>query len=69
VLLAEGLNLGLGRMAGATNIHGYFQLSCLSRWHVEGEVISRVLAKLIEVQSVLPVAQFWGAGQTASSDG
>ena len=69
MLLAEGLNLGLGKMAEATNTRGSFQLSRLSRWHVEGEVISRVLAKLIEAQSVLPMAKFWGAGQTASSDG
>ena len=27
VILAEGLNLGLSKMAGATNTHDYFQLS------------------------------------------
>lgn len=69
VLLAEGLNLGLSKMAGATNTHDYFQLSRLSRWYVEGEAMSRALAKVIEAQSALPMAQFWGAGQTASSDG
>jgi len=69
VLLAEGLNLGLSKMAGATNTHDYFQLSRLSRWHVEGEAMSRALAKVIEAQSAHPMARFWGAGQTASSDG
>ena len=69
VLLAEGLNLGLSKMAGATNSHDYFQLSRLSRWHVESEALSRALAKVIEAQSALPMARFWGAGQTASSDG
>jgi TnpA family transposase len=69
VLLAEGLNLGLSKMAGATNTHDYFQLSRLSRWHVEGEAMSRALAKVIEAQSAQPMARFWGAGQTASSDG
>ena len=69
VLLAEGLNLGLSKMAGATNSHDYFQLSRLSRWHVEGEAMSRALAKVIEAQSALPMARYWGAGQTASSDG
>lgn len=34
VLLSEGLNLGLSKMAGATNTHDFFQLSRLSRWHV-----------------------------------
>ena len=69
VLLAEGLNLGLSKMAGATNSHDYFQLSRLSRWHVEGEAMSRALAKVIEAQTALPMARYWGAGQTASSDG
>lgn len=69
VLLAEGLNLGLSKMAGATNSHDYFQLSRLSRWHVESEAMARALAMVIEAQSALPMARFWGAGQTASSDG
>ncbi|MFV0473498.1 MAG: Tn3 family transposase [Pikeienuella sp.] len=69
VLLAEGLNLGLGKMAGATNTHDFFQLSRLSRWHVESEAMARALAMVIEGQSTLPMARFWGAGQTASSDG
>ena len=68
-LLAEGLNLGLSKMAGATNTHDYFQLSRLSRWHVESEAMSRALAMVVEGQSALPMAKFWGAGQTASSDG
>lgn len=69
VLLAEGLNLGLSKMAGATNTHDFFQLSRLSRWHVESEAMARALAMVIEGQSSLPMARFWGAGQTASSDG
>ncbi|MBC7286348.1 DUF4158 domain-containing protein, partial [Hoeflea sp.] len=51
VLLAEGLNLGLSKMAGATNTHDYFQLSRLSRWHVESEAMARALAMVIEGQS------------------
>ena len=69
VVLAEGLNLGLSKMAGATNTHDFFQLSRLSRWHVESEALSRALAIVIEGQSALPMARFWGAGQSASSDG
>mgnify|MGYP001189976446 FL=1 len=69
VLLAEGLNLGLSKMAGATNTHDFFQLSRLSRWHVESEAMARALAMVIEGQSNLPMARFWGGGQTASSDG
>ena len=69
VLLAEGLNLGLSKMAEATNTHDYPQLSRLSRWHVESDAINRALAMVIKAQSALPMARFWGAGVTASSDG
>jgi len=69
VLLAEGLNLGLSKMAEASNTHEYFQLSRLSRWHIESDAINQALAIVIEAQSDLPMAQFWGAGVTASSDG
>lgn len=40
VLLAEGLNLGLRKMAEATNTHDYWQLSRLARWHVESEAMN-----------------------------
>ena len=69
VLLAEGLNLGLSKMAEATNTHDYLQLSRLSRWHVESDAINQALAMVIEAQSRLPMARFWGGGVTASSDG
>lgn len=69
VLLAEGLNIGLSKMGEATSTHDYFQLSRLSRWHIESEAINRALAIVIEALSRLPLAQFWGTGVTASSDG
>ena len=37
--------------------------------HVERETMARALAMVIEAQSSLPMARFWGAGLTASSDG
>ncbi len=69
VLLAEGLNLGLSKMAEATSSHDYFQLSRLSRWHIESDAINKALAMVIAAQSNLPMAQYWGDGVTASSDG
>ena len=69
VLLAEGLNLGLSKMAEATNTHDYFQLSRLSRWHIESEAINKALAMVIEAQAALPMAPHWGGGVAASSDG
>ena len=69
VLLAEGLNLGLSKMAEASNTHDFFQLSRLSRWHIESEAIDRALAMVIEAQAQLPMARLWSLGLTASSDG
>ena len=69
VILAEGLNLGLRKMAEASNTHDYFQLSRLSRWHVESDAINLALSKVIEAHARLPMAWFWGKGLTASSDG
>ena len=67
VLLAEGLNLGLSKMAEASNTHDLFQLSRLSRWHIESEAVDRALAMVIEAQAQLPMGRRWGL--TASSDG
>lgn len=69
VLLAEGLNIGLSKMAEATSSHDFFQLSRLSRWHIESEAINGALAMVLEAQSKLPMAQYWGGGDTSSSDG
>jgi TnpA family transposase len=69
VLLAEGLNLGLRKMAEASNTHDYWQLSRVSRWHVESDAINQALAMVVAAQGRLPISQFWGLGETASSDG
>jgi TnpA family transposase len=69
VLLAEGLNVGLSKMADATNEHEYSQLLRLSRWYVESEGINEALAIVLQAQSKLAMAEHWGKGQTSSSDG
>ena len=69
VLLADGLHLGLSKMAEASNTHDFFQLSRLSRWHIESEAVDRALAMVIEGQAQLLMARYWGLGLTASSDG
>lgn len=69
VLLAEGINLGLRKMAEATNSHGYWELLRIARWHVEGEAYNRALAMVVEAQAKLPMAALWGMGLSASSDG
>ncbi|WP_010219531.1 Tn3 family transposase [Sphingomonas sp. PAMC 26621] len=69
VLLAEGLNLGLRKMAEACNTHDYWQLSRLARWHIESEAIEQALANVVSAQGELPMARVWGMGTTASADG
>ena len=69
VLLAEGINLGVAKMAEASNTHEYWELARLSRWHIESDAMNRALAAVVEAQARLPMAQFWGLGLTASSDG
>ncbi len=69
VILAEGINLGLRKMADATNTHTFWELIRIGRWHVEGEAYDRALAMVVEAQAALPMARFWGMGTSASSDG
>lgn len=58
VLLAEGLNLGLRKMAEATNTHDYWQLSRLARWHVESDAMDQALAIVVAAQAKLPMSRF-----------
>ncbi len=71
VILAEGINLGLRKMAEATSTHGFWELIRIARWHVEGTAYNRALAMVVEAQAALPMAAVWGPGNrrlaTASS--
>ena len=51
VLLAEGINLGLRKMAEATTTHGFWELMRIARWHVEGDAFDRALAIVVEAQA------------------
>jgi len=69
VLLADGINLGLKKMASASQGHSFWELMRIARWHVQEDAHARALAMVIEAQAVLPMAQFWGSGISSSSDG
>src|SRR3546814_2494566 len=56
VLLAEGVNLGLRKMAAATNTHSFWELLRIARWHVEGSAYDRALAMIVEAHAALPMA-------------
>jgi TnpA family transposase len=68
-ILADGINLGLTKMAEACPGTSFAKLSWLSSWHVRDETYAQGLAALINYQHRLPFAANWGEGTTSSSDG
>lgn len=70
-ILADGLNLGLTKMAEALPDAGVTarKLMYLSDWFIRPDSYAAGLAELVNVQSKLPLAALWGDGTTSSSDG
>jgi TnpA family transposase len=68
-ILADGTNLGLTRMADVCEGATLPQLAWAHDWHIHEETYAAALARLIDVQRALPLAQVWGDGKTSSSDG
>ena len=66
VVLADGVNLGLRKMADACKAYSFWELLRAADRHVREEAYERALAVLIEAQRALPLARFWGAGETSS---
>jgi TnpA family transposase len=68
-LLADGLNLGLTRMAEACSIASLGQLAWMSDWHIREETYLLALRRLVNQQQHEPFAAHFGAGTASSSDG
>jgi TnpA family transposase len=68
-ILADGINLGLSKMAESCPGTTYAKLSWLQAWHVRDETYARALAELVNAQFQHPFADQWGDGSTSSSDG
>jgi TnpA family transposase len=68
-LLADGLNLGLTRMAEACSIASLGQLAWTSDWHVREETYALALRRLVNQQQREPFAAYFGSGASSSSDG
>ena len=68
-ILADGINLGLTKMAEACPGVTYSKLSWLQSWHIRDETYSAALAELVNAQYRQPFAAHWGDGTTSSSDG
>lgn len=69
VILADGVNLGLKKMASLGATHDWMALHRIEQWHVEQDAYDRALASVVDAQAVLPMALLWGEGLTSSSDG
>lgn len=68
-ILADGVNLGLTRMAEAVRGPTLRQLAWTHDWHVREECYANALARIIDAHRALPLANLWGDGSTSSSDG
>ena len=68
-ILADGINLGLTRMAETCRRVTLRQLAWVHDWHIREEAFAGALARLIETHRALPIARLWGDGSTSSSDG
>ena len=68
-LLADGLNLGLTRMAEASSVASLSQLAWTSDWHIREETYALALRCLVNQQQREPFATNFGDGTASSSDG
>jgi TnpA family transposase len=68
-LLADGLNLGLTRMAEACTVASLGQLAWTADWHIRDETYALALRRLVNQQQREPLAALFGSGTASSSDG
>jgi len=69
VILADGINLGLTRMAETCQGATLRQLAHLHDWHISEADYGEALGRLIDVHRTVPLSALWGDGTTSSSDG
>lgn len=69
VILADGTNLGLTRMAQASQGVTRDQLIWTAEAYIRPDTYRAALARIIDAHHRLPIAGAWGAGTTSSSDG
>jgi Tn3 transposase DDE domain len=65
-ILADGINLGLSRMAEACRGATLRQLAWVHDWHIREETYAAALSQLINAHRTIPLAELWGTGTTAS---
>jgi TnpA family transposase len=68
-ILADGINLGLTRMAETCRGASLRQLALVHDWYVSEGGYALALGRLIDAHRALPLARVWGDGTKSSSDG
>lgn len=68
-VLADGLNLGLTRMAESTRIASLGQLAWTSDWHIRDETYALALRCIVNQQQREAFSAVFGGGRVSSSDG
>ena len=68
-VLADGLNLGLTRMAESTRIASLGQLAWMSDWHIRDQTYALALRCIVNQQQREAFAAVFGGGRVSSSDG
>jgi TnpA family transposase len=68
-LLADGINLGLSKMADACPGITYEQLAWVADWYIREETYSKAQAELVDFHHAHPFSIYFGDGTTSSSDG
>lgn len=68
-ILADGINLGLVKMAEACPGLTFDQLAWVSDWYIRDDTYSKALAEVADFQHRQPFASHWGDGTSSSSDG
>jgi len=70
VLLAEACNIGIEPVSrGEVAALRRDRLLWVQQNYIRADTISRANARLVEAQSLVPLAQNWGGGEVASADG
>lgn len=68
-LPADGINLGLTRMANTCRGASLRRLALVHDWHISEAAYAEALGRPIDAHRALPLAGAWGDGTTSSSDG
>lgn len=68
-ILADGINMGLSKMADACPGVTFERLSWVADWYIRDETFSKGLAEIVNFHHRVPFSAHWGDGTTSSSDG